>query len=414
MNHNLFLLYIDPGTGSMLFSILIGLVSTLIFFGQRFFMKIKFIVSGGKADKISKAKIPFVIFSDHKRYWNVFKPICDEFERRGVNLVYWTASSDDPALSEKYEHVKLEFIGEGNKAFARLNMMNASIVLSTTPGLDVYQWKRSKNVDMYVHILHAVDDPSSYRMFGLDFYDAVLLSGSYQKEQIRFLEQVRKTVEKELVVVGCPYMDSMFDRLKSSPRKSNQNRTVLLAPSWGKSGILAKYGEKILDSLVSTGYKIVVRPHPQTLVSEKEIIEPLIKKYSDSENFLWNFDNDNFSALNSADILITDFSGIIFDYSLIFDRPLIYADTSFDSDPYDAAWLSEPMWKLRVLSSIGIKLEESQFCDMKSLIDSAINNESLREGRVNARKVAWENIGKSAELTADFMIRKNEEKRCRE
>ncbi|MBR0101310.1 MAG: CDP-glycerol--glycerophosphate glycerophosphotransferase, partial [Treponema sp.] len=98
MNHNLFLLYIDPGTGSMLFSILIGLVSTLIFFGQRFFMKIKFIVSGGKADKISKAKIPFVIFSDHKRYWNVFKPICDEFERRGVNLVYWTASSDDPAL----------------------------------------------------------------------------------------------------------------------------------------------------------------------------------------------------------------------------------------------------------------------------------------------------------------------------
>lgn len=76
----MFFLYIDPGTGSMLFSILIGVVSTLLFFGQRLFMKIKFFVSGGKTVKISSTKIPYVIFSDHKRYWNVFKPVCDEFE----------------------------------------------------------------------------------------------------------------------------------------------------------------------------------------------------------------------------------------------------------------------------------------------------------------------------------------------
>ena len=88
------LLYIDPGTGSMLFSILVGVVSTLVFFGQRLFMKLKFVLSGGKAKKISNAKIPYVIFCDHKRYWNVFKPVCDEFEKRGVDLVYWTASPD--------------------------------------------------------------------------------------------------------------------------------------------------------------------------------------------------------------------------------------------------------------------------------------------------------------------------------
>ena len=38
------LLYIDPGTGSMLFSILIGIVSTLVFFGRQLFLKIKFII----------------------------------------------------------------------------------------------------------------------------------------------------------------------------------------------------------------------------------------------------------------------------------------------------------------------------------------------------------------------------------
>ena len=80
-------LYIDPGTGSMLFSILIGVVSTLIFLGQRLIMKTKFLISGGKVNNINNNKIPYIIFSDHKRYWNVFKPICDEFEKRGISLV---------------------------------------------------------------------------------------------------------------------------------------------------------------------------------------------------------------------------------------------------------------------------------------------------------------------------------------
>ena len=401
-------LYIDPGTGSMLFSILIGGISTLVFIGRKIFIKLKFVLSGGKSEKINNSKIPYLIFSDHKRYWNIFKPICDEFEKRSIDLVYWTASPDDSALSEKYEHIKVEFIGTGNKAFARLNMLNAGIVLSTTPGLDVLQWKRSNTVDRYIHILHAVDDPSSYRMFGLDFYDSVLLSGSYQIEQIRYLEQKRNLKEKELSVVGCPYMDTMFERLKNTTKENQEKFTVLLAPSWGASGILTKYGSKILDALISTGFKIIVRPHPQTLISEKNIIEPLIKKYPNSENFFWNYDNDNFNVLNSSDILITDFSGIIFDYSLIFDRPLIYADTSFDTAPYDAAWLDEPMWKFKVLPTLGVKLDESQFSDMKSLIEKTVSNEKLNAGRDNARKVAWENIGKSAELTADYMIKKYE------
>ena len=94
-----------------------------------------------------------------------------------------TASHDDPALVKNYEHVKCMFIGEGNKAYAKLNMLKADIVLSSTPGLDVYQWKRSRDVKYYVHILHAVSDASMYRMFGIDYYDSILLTGSYQAEE---------------------------------------------------------------------------------------------------------------------------------------------------------------------------------------------------------------------------------------
>ena len=83
--------------------------------------------------------------------------------------MFYTSSEDDPALKKEYKYVKCEFIGEGNKGFAKLNMLNACIVLSTTPGLDVYQWKRSKDVNYYVHIPHAVGDLTLYRCFGLDY-----------------------------------------------------------------------------------------------------------------------------------------------------------------------------------------------------------------------------------------------------
>ena len=81
--------------------------------------------------------------------------------------------------------------------------------------------------------------------------------------------------------------------------------------------------------------------------------------------------------------------------------------------PYDAAWLDEPMWKFKILPTLGVKLDESQFSDMKSLIEKTVSNEELKAGRDNARKVAWENIGKSAELTADYMIKKYEKVKCK-
>lgn len=406
-------LYIDPGTGSMLFSILIGIVSTMIFLGQRLIMKAKFLISGGKVNKINNTKIPYIIFSDHKRYWNVFKPICDEFEKRGVDLVYWTASPDDPALNEKYKHVKTEFIGEGNKAFARLNMMNASICLSTTPGLDVYQWKRSKNVDWYVHIRHDVEEPVGYRMFGCDFYDAILLTGEHQEYYIRKLEELRNEPSKECVITGCTYLDSMKSRLdkkqKENIQSNNSQKTVLLAPTWGASGILSKYGEDIIKALLETGYKIIVRPHPQSFTAEKEMISNLQNKFPNSDKLTWNRDNDNFEVLNQSDIMITDFSGIIFDYTLIFDKPLIYADTSYNSAPYDSAWINEPLWRFETLKKIGKCLEKKDFPCMKEVIDQVINDDSFNEARKQVREETWKYKMQGAEKTVDYLINKHKE-----
>ena len=400
------LLYIDPGTGSMLFSLVMGISIVVSFAIKSVILKIKFIFSGGKAKDNNSEAIPFVIFSDHKRYWNIFEPICDEFERRKIPLVYYTQSPDDPVLDKKYQYVNAKFIGEGNKGIVKMNMLNAGTVMSTTPGLDVLQWKRSKNVKKYVHIPHTVDDLSSYRMFGLDHYDAVLCTGQNQIDLIRKIESLRPNLPaKELKIVGSPNMDEALLRVKSFEKIKNKTPVVLLAPSWGPSSILNRFGKELITALLDSGFHIIVRPHPQSYTAEKELLDNL-KQYFDGKNIEWNKDNDNLAVLNRSDILITDFSGIIFDYSFLFGKPVIYADTNFDTSVYDADWLDEKMWTLRAAEKIGIKLEEKEFNNIKAIIQNAINNTDYSQLE-NVKNECWQNIGSSTKSIVDYVTGQN-------
>lgn len=406
------LLYIDPGTGSMLFTILLGVIGTGMFFAQKLMMKIKFRLSGGKAD-VSEETLPYVIFSDSKTYWTTFKPICDEFESRGIDVAYWTASPDDPALKEQYEHVKCEFIGEGNKAFAKLNLMSADICLATTPGLDVYQWKRSKRVKYYAHVMHSAATTLLYRMFGMDYYDAVLVTGDFQTKEVRELEEVRNDPKKELCVVGCPYLDGLKERLDNTENTGDDNsdkeRTILLAPSWGDAAILKLYGEKIIEALVNTGYNIIIRPHPQSMRSEKDMMDKLMAKYPEADKLKWDFSPDNFDSLNAADLMITDFSAVMLDFALVFDKPVMYAEYELDKSVYDAAWIDHKLWQEETFPKLGAPLKEEDFGRLKEIIDETITSNIYADARVKAKAEAWAHIGESAKQIVDFLVKKSEE-----
>ena len=401
------LLYIDPGTGSMLFTVLLSIIGAAIYSLRMLFVKLR-MKTGEKGVEKDLQKIPFVIFSDDKRYWSVFEPVVRELDRRGKDVLYITGSEDDPALRCEYEHLKAEHLS-GNKIFSRLNFLNASIVLSTTPGLDVYQWKRSKMVDFYVHIPHAASEIVLYRMFGIDYYDAILLSGEYQAENVRSLEKLRSLPEKELVKVGIPYMDEMAARLERVGPAPEHERTVLLAPSWGTSAIFSVYGKKIIDVLLKTGYHIIIRPHPQSFKSETELMESLMAEYPDSDQLEWNRDSDNFEVLRRSDILISDFSGVIFDFTLIYDKPIIYTDPQFDTSLYDAWWLDESMWTLSALPRLGKQLTDENMEDLKGLIDECITDPVYEEGRKTVKSETWEHCGEGAARVADYLINKREE-----
>ena len=403
-------LYIDPGTGSMLFAILIGAIGVARFVLKGAYVKLKFLFTGGRQTDTSDDTIPLVIFSDDKRYWQTFEPVIRELDSRSFEVRYMTASPDDQALKSSYSHLHAEFIGEGNKAFAKLNFLKATILLSTTPGLDVYQWKRSRDVRYYVHLPHGANDATTgYRSFGLDFYDAVLLSGEYQETAMRKLEHLRGETEKEAVMVGVPYMDEMVRRLKDCPKLPSHPRTVLVAPTWGASSIFSKYGIAFIDALVRTGYHVILRPHPQSFTADKDLMDTLMSAYPDSDQLEWNRDPDNFEVLRRSDIMISDYSGVIFDFAFVFDKPVICADTEMNVDPLDAWWLGEPLWAVTALPRIGPRLTSDRLGDLKALIDAAIDDPSYTESRHKARNETWLYPGEGASRVADYLMAKYEE-----
>jgi hypothetical protein len=248
-------------------------------------------------------------------------------------------------------------------------------------------------------------------MFGLDFYDAILMAGNFQKRKVRLLEKMRKEKPKELYEVGLTYFDSLDERVKKAGglKKENGRFTVLLAPSWGVNSLFNRFGHRLIDALISTGYHLIIRPHPQSVTAEKDMLDELMMAYPESDHLEWNFDADNFEVLRQSDIMISDFSGVIYDFSLVFEKPVLYLESEFDTSKNDAAWIKDELpWTVASLPKVGIAIHEADIPRIKELIDKASVSRELIRGRKQASDEDWTHKGKAAERVADYMIGKYE------
>lgn len=397
--------YIDPATGSMLFSVVLGVLTTLVFIFHSLFFKLKLFFN---KKNLSKDNHPFVIYSEGKQYWSVFHGILEEFEKRAIDVIYYTSAEDDPFFAQNYKHIKGEFIGVGNKAFFKLAFLRSDICLMTTPHLDVLQLKRSKQVKHYAHILHSPSDATRYKLFGLDYFDTIFLNGDFQVEQIRELEQNRNLPPKELPIVGCSYLDDLQNRLSSTNIKKS-DFTVLVAPTWGESSLLNKYGTKLIDKLLENKHKIIIRPHPQSLKVEKELINKLQENYKSNEQISWDFSHDNLETLAKSDIMISDFSGVIFDYAFLFNKPFIFVNEKINREIYDMSDCEKPLFALNRIKDLGLELKEENFDEIDKMIKNIIKDENFANRANELKAIIWQEQGKSAENIVNYLIQKQKE-----
>jgi len=134
-----------------------------------------------------------------------------------------------------------------------------------------------------------------------------------------------------------------------------------------------------------------------------------MKEYPESEQIEWNRDTDNFEVLRRSDILISDFSGVIFDFALIYDKPVIYTDPNFDLGPYDAWWLENPLWTISALPRLGRELTEENMKNIGQLVDECLDDPSFDAVRQDVKDETWEYRGQGAVRTVDYLLRKYEE-----
>ncbi len=399
--------YIDPGTGSMLFAVLTGIISTLFFTGKTLLIKIKtlpFWYKKNSREELKQRK-KYVFYSEGSQYWNVFKPVIEEFDKRKTECFYYTSDAEDPGLKYISDYVKPEFIGKGNRAYSKLNILEADICIMTTPGLDVYQLERSKGVRHYCHILHAVDDTTLYKLFSFDYFDSMFLTGKHQENGIRELETKRGTKQKELYVTGCTYLDVLSEKINEIKlNKKNDKITVLISPSWGDNALLKRFGMKLILPIVESDFNVIIRPHPQSSISEKNIIDSIMSQLSSYKNVEWDFSRENIVSMSKSDIMISDFSGIISDYLFLFAKPVIYAKYEFDKRAYDLSDADSEPWKFKMLKEIGIELSEENFSDIYDIISECIKNKIFMDKIETAKNTAYMFRGLAGKKCADTII----------
>ena len=255
--------YLDPGSGSLLLSSVVAVFASVIFFLKNLFYKLtspSAFLSGGFSSRGGgnyTLKDHLVFYSEGKQYYHTFKPILDALDSLKHPYTYLTSGQDDPALLRESARSfgTFTYIGEGNKAYIKLNTLKADICVLTTPGLDVLQIKRSRGVRHYCHIVHSLT-PMTYRAFGLDYFDSVLVANEIQRDFVREVEAAHDVKRKYIGVVGSTYLDELSKLRNSSLTQSLNDfggSARSLTPSKLPSPRLEKHSNLTQDTRISEG-----------------------------------------------------------------------------------------------------------------------------------------------------------------
>lgn len=398
--------YLDPGTGSMLLSVCIGLVSTAWFMARKVpsLVRAALFKVTGKARLLGRKHL--VIYGESANYWGTFKPLLEEFGRRGVEVEYLTSTENDPCFSADLAPcITCRYIGTGNAAYTALNLLEADALVLTTPGVGVLQIRRSKGVDNYIHVLHSVGDVFYYKLYAFDYYDAVICNGDYQVKSIRALEALRGTKPKELPIAGVPYLDGLVARREALGETTPDPNCVLIAPHWGPLNMLTQFGSAVPRILAEAGFDVILRPHPQSYISDVKLMEQLEIELSGYKNITWDRNPDGFASLNRAAVMVSDYSTVVFDFAFVFFRPVI---TLYDPNPdpggFEAFDLNHTRWNVTVLKDIGIPVTTPDIEQLPGLVRQLATEKDWPDRIRKVRDASIANFGHAAGPVVDAIL----------
>lgn len=351
-----------------------------------------------------------VFYSESSGFYKYYQGIIEYLLNNTNITIHYITSDPNDAIFEssiQYPQIKPYYIGE-KRLITLMMKMDADIVVMTMPDLENFHIKRSYVRDdiEYIYIPHGMDSLNmTMRTGSVDHYDTVFCVGKHQKEEIIKTEEVYHLNHKTLVEWGYSLLDDMRKDYNSRLKQEYKDKYILIAPSWQPDNIMDNCLEQLLDHLNKKRYKIIVRPHPQHIRYKKAMIDQLKIKYHNNNNVEIQTDFTSNSLVFEADLMITDWSGIAYEYAYTTLKPVIFINTPMK--------VMNPEYKKIDVTPLNISLREEIGCsiNLQDLDNISTKVEELLSQKdnyyVNISNFVAEyvyNLGISGEIGAKYII----------
>lgn len=357
-----------------------------------------------------------VFYSEKSGFYKYFQDVIEYLlAHSNITIHYVTSDPNDQIfeLSKKQSRIKPYYIGE-RKLITLMMKMDAGMVVMTVPDLDKYYLKRSymrKDIE-YVYMFHA---PLSFIMTisdgALDHYDTIFCTGIHQVKEIRESEKLYNLPKKKIVECGYGVIDNMAAHYQKNiaAYRNHKRKRILVAPSWQPDNILDSCLECLISSVAKKDWEVIIRPHPEYIKrypgKMKEIQERLTSYWG--RNLILETDFSSNETVYSADVLISDWSWIPYEFSLATLKPVIFINTKMkEANPN---WNKIPLTPLNLSlrNEIGISVEKDQVKDIAEKIDMLLEGQTAYQDKIlKIREKYLFNFGESGRAGGSYILKR--------
>lgn len=350
-----------------------------------------------------------VFYSEKKGFYKYYKDVIEYIlAKTDIIIHYVTNDPEDDVFDLASDNFRVYYIGE-NKFTVLMLKLDADMCVMTTPDLQKYHIKRSiiRNDTEYVYMDHGMNSLNMVlRKGAIDYFDTVFVANKNLEDEIRAQERVYGLKEKILVRYGYALIDNMAAAYESEEHNQNDRKTILIGPSWQDDNIMDLCLDEILDNILGLGYEVIVRPHPQYVRHCPERLEALKEKYGSYDDFVLQTDFSSNSTVFNADIMMTDWSGIAYEYSFATLKPSLFINTPMKVMNPDYKDIDITPFDVEIRDKIGVSVETDKLSQLPQVIERLLSDEFSRDEMAKVREEYLFNFGSSAQVGAKYIIRR--------
>lgn len=351
-----------------------------------------------------------VFYSERSGFYKYFRGII-EYILTNTNLTIHYVTSDPKdqifEMARTQDKIKPYYIGD-RKLITLMMKMDADVVVMTMPDLENFHIKRSyirKDIE-YIFIPHSMDSLNmTMRKASMDYFDTVFCTGKHQREEIEKTEIAYELPKKHLLDWGYCLLDQMRDDYAKMDQCEHEKKQILIAPSWQKDNIVDSCLVELLDHLKGHGYQVTVRPHPQHVRHMPEKMEQLKEQYASDDDICIQTDFSSDKTVFEADLMITDWSGIAYEYAFTTCKPVLFIDTPMKIMNPEYTKIDTIPINIWMRDEIGATVKPDEMEKVAGVVDDMLASAPEYQKKIDAFVHEYVyNVGNSSEVGADYII----------